>query len=189
MNKEKISAGDDQSVRSKINKQPPITINPHHPAGAYAVYHFIREGVMRRTAVAGITACAAAVFFVSLMAAGCAKTLSGNSAKTVENGKYFIAGSEKDQKAYFEKVKEHFQEIGRPLNEEQVKQHTASIFIVTIPPAADVFDDTTYMGKTNNGQLYFTPGKHRITLKKGDQQKSNVVELAEGQNRSIVVKL
>jgi len=143
---------------------------------------------MRRTAVMRLTAAAAAVYFISFMAAGCAKTISGSSATTAENGKYFIAGSEKQQQAYFEKVKEHFQQIGRPLNDDEVKRHTASIFILTVPPMADVYDDTTFMGKTN-GQLYFTPGKHRVVLRKGGQQKSKVLDFAEGKNLSIVVKL
>ena len=144
---------------------------------------------MRRTAVMKLTSCVVAGLLVSFIAAGCAKTISGSSATTTENVKYFSAGSEKQQQAYFEKVKEHFQQIGRPLNDEEVKQFTASIFIITFPPMADVFDDTIYMGKTNTGQLYFTPGKHKVVLKKGDQQKSKVLDFAEGNNLSIVVKL
>jgi hypothetical protein len=147
------------------------------------------EGVMRWPAVMRLTACAVASLFVSFLAAGCAKTISGSSATTTENGKYFIAGSEKQQQAYFEKVKEHFQQIGRPINDDEVKQFTASIFIISVPAAADVYDDTTFMGKTNSGQLYFTPGKHRVVLRKGDQQKSKVLDFAEGKNLSIVVKL
>lgn len=119
----------------------------------------------------------------------CAKTISGSSTNTTQDVKYYNAASEKEQAAYFEKVKGHFQQIGRPLNDDQVRQHTASIFIVTIPPSADVYDDTAYMGKSNNGQLYFTPGKHRVVLRKGAQQKSNVVDFSEGKNLSIVVKL
>jgi hypothetical protein len=145
---------------------------------------------MMHTAAERFTACAVAGLFTVLSVAGCAaKTISGSSATTAEKGRYFTAGSQKEQKAYFEKVKGHFEQIGRPLNEEQVKQHTASIYIATIPPAADVYDDTTYMGKTNSGQLYFTPGKHKVVLKKGDQQKSKVLEFSEGNNLSIVVKL
>jgi len=144
---------------------------------------------MRRSAVVKLTSYAAAALFISLFAEGCAKTISGSSATSAENGKYFTADSKKDQQAYFEKVRGHFQQIGRPLNDNDVKQYTAAIFIVTIPPAADVYDDTTYMGKTNSGQLYFTPGKHRVVLRKGDQQKSKVLDFSEGKNLSIVVKL
>jgi len=146
---------------------------------------------MRRTKMIGVaTGVTAAIgVIISFSVCNCAKTIAGSSANTAENGKYFTAGSEKDQQAYFEKVKGHFQQIGRPLNDDQVRQHTASIFIVTIPPSADVYDDTTYMGKANSGQLYFTPGKHRVVLRKGAQQKSNVLNFAEGKNLSIVVKL
>ena len=148
-----------------------------------------KEKAMRRTILfQGATVITAGIFVISFMG-GCAKTISGSSANTAQNGQYFNAASEKDQAAYFEKVKGHFQQIGRPLNDDQVRQHTASIYIVTIPPAADVYDDTTYMGKTNTGQLYFTPGKHKVVLRKGDQQKSNVLDFTEGKNLSIVVKL
>jgi hypothetical protein len=143
---------------------------------------------MKRTAIFQAATCITAGSLIILFAGNCAKTISGSSANTVQNGQYFNAASEKEQAAYFEKVKGHFQQIGRPLNDDQVRQHTASIFIVTIPPAADVYDDTIYMGKAN-GQLYFTPGKHRVILRKGDQQKSNVLDFTEGKNLSIVVKL
>lgn len=143
---------------------------------------------MRRTGIFSMVTCVAAGVSISFSLGSCAKTISGSSAKTAENGKYYSAGSGKEQQAYFEKVKEHFLQIGRPLKEDEVKQYTAAIFIVTIPPAADVFDDTAYMGKTNSGQLYFTPGKHKVVLKKGDQEKSNVLDFSEGKNLSVVVK-
>ena len=149
----------------------------------------MEEDCMRLMAGVRMTACAVAGLFAFISVAGCAKTISGSSATTAEKTKYFTADSKKDQQAYFEKVKGHFQQIGRPLGEDDVKQYTAAIFIATIPPAADVYDDTTYMGKTNSGQLYFTPGKHKVVLKKGDQQKSKVLEFSEGKNLSIVVKL
>jgi hypothetical protein len=144
---------------------------------------------MKRFAGVGIAACAVTGLFALLSVAGCAKTISGSSAMAAENGKYFNADSKKDQQAYFDKVKGHFQQIGRSLGDDEVKRYTASIFIATIPPAADVYDDTTYVGKANNGQLYFTPGKHRVVLKKDGQQKSNVIDLTEGKNLSVVVKL
>jgi hypothetical protein len=142
---------------------------------------------MKRPALIRVVMRVAAGVLISLSVASCAKTISGSSSKTAENGKYFTAGSAKEQQAYFERVKGHFQQIGRPLSNEEVKQHTAAIFIATIPPAVDVYDDTTYMGKTN-GQLYFTPGKHRVILRNGDQQRSKVIDFAEGKNLSVVVK-
>jgi hypothetical protein len=144
---------------------------------------------MGRITGMGVAVCAVTGLFTFLSVAGCAKTISGSSVKTAENGKYFSADSKKDQQAYFDKVKVHFQQIGRPLGDDEVKRYTASIFIATIPPAADVYDDTTYMGKANSGQLYFIPGKRRVVLKKGQQQKSNVLDFTEGQNLSVVVKL
>jgi hypothetical protein len=144
---------------------------------------------MRRSSAVKLTGFVAAGLSVIVLGAGCARTISGSSAATAEKGSYFNAGSEKDQQAYFEKVKSHFQQIGLQLNDDQVRQRTASIYIVTIPPSADVYDDTTFMGKSNSGQLYFTPGKHRVVLRKGDQQKSAVLDFAEGKNLSIVVKL
>jgi hypothetical protein len=147
-----------------------------------------KENGMRRATIFQAAMVITVGSFIISFIGSCAKTISGSSANTAQNCKYYNAASEKEQAAYFEKVKGHFQQIGRPLNDDQVRQHTASIFIVTIPPAAEVYDDTTYMGKAN-GQLYFTPGKHKIVLRKGAQQKSNVVDFSEGKNLSIVVKL
>lgn len=127
---------------------------------------------------------------VAVSLSGCAKTICGGSQTTAqEKGKYYTASSEKEQTIYFEKVRKHFQEIGRQVSESEVRQYTASIFILSVPPAAEVFEDGTFMGRTNASQLYFKPGKHQITLKKGDQENRKDLDLVEGKNLSIVVKL
>jgi hypothetical protein len=120
---------------------------------------------------------------------GCAaKTLSGSSGTDKEAGKFFDAASVKEQTVYFEKVKDHFQQIGRPLNDDEVKQHTAAIFIISVPIPADVFVGGNFMGKTNASQLYFKPGKQEVVFKKGDTESTKELDLTPGKNLSIVVK-
>jgi hypothetical protein len=144
---------------------------------------------MRRTEVMRLAFCVAAGLFVSFIAAGCARTIGGSSATIIDNGKCFSADSAEQQQAYFEKVKGHFQQIGRPLNDDEVKQHTASIFIISIPSSADVYEGSNYMGRANTGQLYFMPGKHELVFIKAGKQSRKILDLAEGRNLSIVVKL
>jgi hypothetical protein len=131
-----------------------------------------------------------AAIAVAATLSGCAKTISGGSPTTAqEKGRYFTVSSENEQTIYFEKVKKHFQEIGRQISESEVRQYTASIFILSVPPAAEVFDEGSFVGKTNASQLYFKPGRHQITIKKGDRENQKELELVEGKNLSIVVKL
>lgn len=140
---------------------------------------------MKSCLLLGVLAGAAITFSVT----DCARTISGRSCGEDESGKFFNAASEKDQAAYFERVRGHFQQIGRAMNDDQVKQHTAAVFILTVPPTADVYDDSgNFMGKTNGSQLYFTPGKHQLVFKKGAQESKKEVEFTPGKNMSIVVK-
>ena len=129
------------------------------------------------------------VLAISWSLIGCAKTICGSSRSTAqEKGRYYTASSEQDRTIYFEKVKKHFQELGRQIDENELHQYTASIFILSVPPAVEVYDNGNYMGKTNASQLYFKPGKREIVFKKGDQENKKEIELVEGKNLSIVVK-
>jgi hypothetical protein len=133
---------------------------------------------------------AAAGVIVLISAAGCARTISGRSLITEQTGRFYSStASEKEQAAYFEKVKSHFQKIGRPLNEGEEKRYTASIFIITIPASADIYIGSDYIGSANSGPLYFVPGKHELVFNKAGKQSRKTLDLVEGKNLSVVVKL
>jgi hypothetical protein len=148
-----------------------------------------KEEDMKRSA-AVFYAVAAAGLSAAVTGTGCSGTISGCSVNTVETGTYYsAAGTEKERSAYFDRVRGHFQQIGRSLKEDEVRQYTASISIITIPACAEVYIGSVFMGKANTGPLYFTPGRHELVFMKSGRQSRKTFDLVEGKNLSIVVKL
>jgi len=65
----------------------------------------------------------------------------------------------------------------------------AWIFIASIPPVAEVYMDSTFVGKTNIQKIKVTSGRHSIKIVKGDKSfKVNMV-FKEGDNASELFEL
>jgi hypothetical protein len=90
---------------------------------------------------------------------------------------------------YFARAKAHFEKNGIKMSDENIQEFRSTVFIATIPPVCDIYDDSLYIGKSNIEKLYFKPGKRNIKLVKGDQKDIEVIELFEGDNSSYFFKL
>jgi len=126
-------------------------------------------------------ACITALSIVGL--SGCfssARQQSGDKSVT-----YYIPDSSADNEIYFNNVAKHFQEIGKPREKSEAMQLTAAVFIASLPPVAEVYENSEYVGKTNVSLLYFKPGTHTLVFKYGSDEWKDEVTLASGRNRSI----
>jgi hypothetical protein len=90
--------------------------------------------------------------------------------------------------AYFDEVKAHFDKNGTSISAEELMDYKASVFIATVPPVADVYDDSLYMGKSNS-VLYFKPGNRHIKCIKGNKKVEEDIILLEGKNGSLFMVL
>lgn len=90
--------------------------------------------------------------------------------------------------AYFDDVKAHFDKIGSTISAEESMNYKASVFIATVPPVSDVYDDSLYMGKSN-GVLYFKPGNKHIQCIKGSKKVEEDIIILEGKNGSLLMVL
>jgi hypothetical protein len=75
------------------------------------------------------------------------------------------------------------------MSDETIQEFKSTVFIATIPPVCDIYDDSLYIGKSNIEKLYFRPGKRTIKLVKGEQKGEGEIELFEGDNSSYFFKL
>jgi len=80
-------------------------------------------------------------------------------------------------------------DINNTLSELEHNAATATIYITTDPPSADVFMDGKYVGKANKDVVYIIPGNHEITLIKGDLYFQKIIYFQDGSNRPLDVKL
>ena len=61
-------------------------------------------------------------------------------------------------------------------------QHTATIFISSVPPNADVYMDGKFIGKTNVSKLNVLSGTHELKFVKGNQQNVEKMTFNPGDN-------
>lgn len=67
--------------------------------------------------------------------------------------------------------------------------YSASIFISSIPPIAEVYMDGVYVGKTNMTKLRVKPGQHAMKFVQGSKVVLMKMYFIEGENRSQLVDL
>jgi hypothetical protein len=101
---------------------------------------------------------------------------------------YFEQGSIDNNDEYYKNVSNHFIKIGNNKTAEEIKQYTAAIFIASIPPVLEVYEETELMGKTNLGLLYFKPGNHKLVIKSSKENWTEDITLIIGRNKSILFK-
>ncbi len=80
-------------------------------------------------------------------------------------------------------------DVNNQLSTTEAAGATATVYIKTEPPGADVFMDGKYVGKANADVVYVYPGKHEITLIKDDRYFQETYEFQQGSNQPIDVKL
>ena len=79
--------------------------------------------------------------------------------------------------------------VNNQLSTAEMEGATANIFITTEPPGADIFMDGKYIGKANKDVVYVYPGKHEITLIKGDWYFQETMDFQQGSNQPKDIKL
>ena len=80
-------------------------------------------------------------------------------------------------------------DVNNTLSTVEQEKATATMYITTDPPSADVFMDGKYIGKANRDVVFLFPGKHEITLIKDDWYLQKTMTLLEGSNQPLDVKL
>jgi hypothetical protein len=90
---------------------------------------------------------------------------------------------------YYNEVRAHFEKLGIKMNEEELIRFKTRIFIVTVPPICEIYDDGLFIGKSNVDNLYFKPGKRILKLRKDNITKEFKVEFLEGANLRLVLFL
>lgn len=105
------------------------------------------------------------------------------------NTNYYWDNSIDNNVSYFKKVSEHFGEIGYNIDEENLVEYKSAIFFASIPPVADIYADTIYLGKTNLDVIYYKPGIFTLRFVKGKKEKIQSVVLLKGPNRSQMIRL
>jgi len=130
------------------------------------------------------------LFSVSLLPllVSCAAT-SGEVAETPVAQPYYYDPASPDQnKGYFANVKDHFSQLGITIPDAELHDFTASRYITSSPPDADVYVGTRYMGRTNRGDLYFKPGQYTVDFSVNGDQWSEILSFVEGRNASLMVR-
>lgn len=69
------------------------------------------------------------------------------------------------------------------------QQATATIYITSTPSSADIFMDKKFIGKANKDVVRLLPGKHEITLIKGDMYYRDTLYFQTGNNTSLHITL
>jgi hypothetical protein len=80
-------------------------------------------------------------------------------------------------------------DVNNQLSTAEAEGLTATVYITTDPPGADVFMDGKYIGKANADVVYVYTGKHEITLIKGEMYFQKTLEFQQGSNQPIDIKL
>jgi hypothetical protein len=103
-------------------------------------------------------------------------------------GEYFDAGAPDTNAAYFAKVRSHFYQIGLSVPENELRKYTASRYITSEPPSARVYVGTRFLGRTNDGALFFVPGQYTVTFSRGSASWSEILVFVAGRNASLAVR-
>ncbi|MFH0920532.1 MAG: STAS domain-containing protein [Fibrobacterota bacterium] len=65
----------------------------------------------------------------------------------------------------------------------------SSVFISSSPPAAEILEDGQIIGSANKTPVQLTPGKHTLLLRKGSIEKEFEIEVTEGKNKPLFLRL
>ena len=117
----------------------------------------------------------------------CVSTEDGVS-QTTPQAKYYDPKSPDNNASYFTKLRDYFTEIRFSCSDDELHQYTATRYIASQPPAAEVYVENRYMGITNDRDLYFKPGQYVVTFYKFGQQWTEILAFAQGRNATVVVQ-
>jgi hypothetical protein len=103
------------------------------------------------------TSLAALLFFLpAFPLLKCVSTSEGVSQNTPQ-ANYYDPNSPDNNATYFTKLRDYFTEIRFSCADDELHQYTATRYIASQPPNAQVYVDNKFMGLTNDRDLYFKP--------------------------------
>jgi hypothetical protein len=105
-----------------------------------------------------------------------------------EQGTYYESTDSAGVVKYYANVKDHFKELGYNVDDRELKEYTSAVFIASIPPVAQVFLNGKLIGRTNLELLYFKPGTHLITMRKGNAEWKETITVHSGKNPSMMTQ-
>ena len=81
----------------------------------------------------------------------------------------------------------------KPAAAEPAEQASAggfnSVFISSSPPTAEILENGKVIGTANRQPVQLSTGKHTLVLRKGSIEKEIEIEVADGKNKPLFVKL
>ncbi|NLE01321.1 MAG: hypothetical protein GX640_15755 [Fibrobacter sp.] len=102
---------------------------------------------------------------------------------------YYSSDISDAKENYFKNVMEYLKSIGKHSSKKDAYEYTGSILLVSFPPLAEVYVDSSFVGVTNRSALYFKPGRYLLHIRKGFQYAEQEVTIIPGENESISIYL
>jgi hypothetical protein len=74
------------------------------------------------------------------------------------------------------------------MSDDDLHDYTATRHITSIPPGAEVYVGTQYMGRTNHGDLYFKTGQYVVNFRINGDEWTEILSFVDGNNAELLVR-